>query len=215
MQGPKEDLQNILDAAERFHGHLCEGLVLGVRMAVAGLAALAITEPKGQQGKDLVIFVETDRCPVDGIIAVTGRTPGKRSIKMVEYGKTAATFLDARLGLAVRVSARGDYVKKLSEATKRRIPGQNDKQAKIAALKNMAQDDLLTIQAVTVRIHPRDLPGKCVDEVTCDICGEIVKDNRQVIVNDRAVCRPCSQGGGYYTMGAGISQTTPGRVSQG
>ena len=48
---------------------------------MAGLRELGIEDPKGQQGKDLVIFVEIDRCPVDGIIAVTGRTPGNVASK--------------------------------------------------------------------------------------------------------------------------------------
>ena len=107
MQRSNRDFQDVLDEAARLHGHLCEGLVLGVRMAIAGLDELGIKDPKSREGKDLVIFVEIDRCPVDGIIAVTGRTPGKRSIKMMDYGKIAATFVDARCGRGVRVSARG------------------------------------------------------------------------------------------------------------
>lgn len=205
MQGSNEGFQNVLDGAGRFHGHLCEGLVLGVRMAIAGLAELGIRDPRGQEGKNLVIFVETDRCPVDGIIAVTGRTPGKRSIKMLDYGKNAATFADTRFGKAVRVSVRGDYAERLSEITPPRIPGQDAKQARLTALKNMVQDDLLRIQPVTIRIHPWDLPGKCVHEVICEMCGEIVKDNRQVMLNDKVVCRPCSQGRAYYATGHNLS----------
>ena len=119
---------------------------------------------------------------------------------MMDYGKTAAVFVDTRSGKAVRVSVRRDYGGRLSEMTGFRTTGQIDKQTRLAALQNMAQDDLLTIQAVSVPMQPQDLPGKCVDEVICEMCGETVKDTRQVMLYGRAVCRPCSEGGDYYTV---------------
>lgn len=204
MQRSNRDFQDVLDEAARLHGHLCEGLVLGVRMAVAGLDELGIKDPKSREGMDLVIFVEIDRCPVDGIIAVTGRTPGKRSIKMMDYGKIAATFVDARCGRAVRVSARGDYVERLAAVTKIRMHGLDDRQVKLAALKTMARNDLFNIQSVSVRIPPRDLPGKTLDQVICGMCGEVVKDSRQVLLDGKAVCRPCSLGKDYYDAEYGI-----------
>ena len=35
---PSKDLERHLSEAEAFHGHLCGGIVLGVRMALLGLA---------------------------------------------------------------------------------------------------------------------------------------------------------------------------------
>jgi formylmethanofuran dehydrogenase subunit E len=64
-----------------FHGHLCGRQIIGVRMAMAALRELGIRNPRSKEGLDLVVFVEIDRCATDAIIPVTGRTPGKRSIK--------------------------------------------------------------------------------------------------------------------------------------
>jgi len=56
-------------------------------MAMAGLRELGIRNSRGSEGRDLVIFIEIDRCAADAISSVTGRTPGKRSIKIMDYGK--------------------------------------------------------------------------------------------------------------------------------
>ncbi|MDR3553507.1 MAG: formylmethanofuran dehydrogenase subunit E family protein [Syntrophobacteraceae bacterium] len=154
------NLQVMVDGAEKFHGHLCEGLVLGVRMALAALRELGIEDSKGPAGKDLVIFVETDRCPVDGIIAVTGRTPGKRSIKMMDYGKPAATFIETRSSNCVRVSARADFNEKVGSFAKSCFPRMEGKPAKVAAMAMVPENDLLRLQRVGVELCARDLPGK-------------------------------------------------------
>jgi len=98
-------LDELTREAIAFHGHLCPGLVLGIRMARAGCRAIGIDRPRSA-GKALVVFVEIDRCATDAIQALTGVSLGKRTLKHVDYGKMAATFADAVTGMAVRVSAR-------------------------------------------------------------------------------------------------------------
>ena len=65
------DLDSLLAEAEQAHGHLCAGQVLGVRMAMLGLARLGIDDPRGADRKRLVTFVEIDRCMADAISVVT------------------------------------------------------------------------------------------------------------------------------------------------
>ena len=72
--------EQLLEEAVAFHGHLCPGQVLGVRMAVAGCRVLEIDEPRSF-GKGLVVFVEIDRCATDAIQVVTGVSLGKRTLK--------------------------------------------------------------------------------------------------------------------------------------
>ena len=74
-------LDEYLEEAARVHGHLCAGQVLGVRMALLGLARLGITDPIGER-KRLVTFVEIDRCATDAIALVTGCRLGKRALKL-------------------------------------------------------------------------------------------------------------------------------------
>ena len=80
--------------AEKAHGHLCAGQILGVRMALCGLRQLGIDDPTGVDRKRLVTFVEIDRCATDAICVVTGCRLGKRALKFRDFGKMAATFCD-------------------------------------------------------------------------------------------------------------------------
>ena len=100
-------LDEYLRDAEQAHGHLCAGQVLGVRMAMLGMRKLGIDEPADFR-KRLLTVVEIDRCATDAVSLVTGCRLGKRSMKFLDYGKVAATFLDLETGRAVRVVARDD-----------------------------------------------------------------------------------------------------------
>ena len=94
----------MLQKALNFHGHKCVGLVLGTRIAIAGLGKLGINDPAN--ARDLIVYVEIDRCLADAIQATTGCTIGHRRLKHVDYGKFAATFVDTSKKKAVRVSVR-------------------------------------------------------------------------------------------------------------
>ncbi|HEV2233789.1 MAG TPA: formylmethanofuran dehydrogenase subunit E family protein, partial [Terriglobia bacterium] len=102
-----KSLEEYLTLAAQNHGHLCPGQVLGVRMAMLGLSALGITDPAAHQ-KHLVTYVEIDRCATDAISMVTGCRLGRRSLKFMDFGKLAATFVNFGTRRAVRVMARDD-----------------------------------------------------------------------------------------------------------
>lgn len=194
------NFHDLLDEAVRFHGHLCGGQVIGVRMAMAGMRELGINDPKENERRDLIVFIEIDRCATDAIISVTGRTPGRRGIKLVDYGKMAATFVDPKADKAVRISVKTDSNQKADHIAKVYFFDRNPKQATIAALMEIAESDLFTIQKVRVKLRPQDLPGKPLSSVICEQCGALVKDMREVTVAGRVFCRPCAQGHDYYTV---------------
>ena len=201
-----DNFQSLLEKAVSFHGHLCGGQVIGVRMAMAGLRELGIKDPKSREGRDLVIFIEIDRCATDAIISVTGRTPGRRAIKLADYGKMAATFIDISSDRAVRVSVKGDSNPKVDLIAQTSFPEKDEKHANIAALMEIAESDLFRIQRVAVTLKPQDLPGKPLASVTCQGCGETVKDMREVTVDSKVLCRPCALGSDYYTV---LSESLP------
>jgi len=87
-------LDSLVREAEIAHGHVCAGQILGVRLALFGLAKLGIDDPRGKDRKRLVTFVEIDRCATDAIGVVTGCRMGKRALKFRDWGKMAATFVD-------------------------------------------------------------------------------------------------------------------------
>ncbi|MGV8075601.1 MAG: FmdE family protein [Syntrophobacteraceae bacterium] len=203
MNDTNAEFHRLLDEAVRFHGHLCGGQVIGVRMAMAGLRELNIKDPRSKEVGDLVIFVEIDRCAADALISVTGKTPGRRCIKMMDYGKMAATFFHVESNRAVRVNVKGDSNEKVDLIAQTFIPRKNEKDANIEALMMISEEDLLGIRKVSVTMKPEDLPGKPLESVICKRCGEMVKDKRQVILEGAVLCKPCAEGQNYYTVVGG------------
>ncbi len=139
-------------------------------------------------------FVEIDRCATDAVSLVTGCRLGKRSLKYLDYGKVAATFVDLETGRAVRVVARDDS----REKAKAMFPAIADpSQAQLEAYKLMGNKDLFNLETVRVRLKPEDLPGRPHSRVTCAQCGEGVNDGRERRRGDDVLCRSCA-GEKYY-----------------
>ena len=79
---------------------MCPGQVIGVRMALLGCELIGLTDPKDPlQIKKIVVYVEIDRCATDAISYVTGATLGRRSLKFVDNGIMAATFVNLLPGM--------------------------------------------------------------------------------------------------------------------
>jgi formylmethanofuran dehydrogenase subunit E len=89
-----EPIDDLLEQHEKAHGSLCPGTLLALRMAVLGCALLGIEDPRGADRNKLVVWVEIDRWLADAVEAVTGARLGKRTLKFLDYGKLAATFLN-------------------------------------------------------------------------------------------------------------------------
>ena len=186
-------LEEYIGLASENHGHMCPGQVLGIRMAMLGLQAIGIDDP-GKARKSLLTFVEIDRCATDAVSLVTGCRLGKRSLKFLDYGKVAATFVNLETGRAVRVVARDGARAK----AKLLFPAiANPSQAQLQAYKVMEIDDLFRLQPVRVTLKPEDLPGGPHSRVTCAQCGEGVNDGRELCLEDRVLCRSCA-GEKYY-----------------
>ncbi len=180
--------------AERVHGHICAGQILGLRMAICGLRMLGIDDPEGADRKRLVTFVEIDRCATDAVTVVTGCRMGKRALKFRDFGKVAATFCDLKEDRAVRVVAR-DSSKERAREMHPEIESKNAQQ--MLAYREMPDAELFDRQWVRVRIGPEDLPGYKGARVTCAQCGEPVSFKREIVRDGVTLCRACA-GERYY-----------------
>lgn len=181
--------------AEKAHGHLCAGQVLGVRMAMLGLEKLGIDDPQGKDRKRLVTFVEIDRCATDAVAVVTGCRLGKRALKFRDWGKMAATFVDVESGRAIRVAAK-ESSKALAREMHPEIASKNQQQ--MLAYREMSEEDLFATQWVKVELAPEEFPGFKAERVTCEKCGEGINFRREVRRDGKVVCRSCA-GASYYT----------------
>ncbi len=194
---PHSEFKKLLKESTIAHGHCCPGQVLGVRMAMLGLREIGIEDPKGRKSKDLITCVEIDRCASDAVQSVTGCSLGRRTLKFLDYGKMAATFVNLKTGTAVRIIAREEARGKAREL----FPDFEDKaRAQLEAYKVMANEDLFDVMRnIKVMFSPEDLPGRPLKRVRCSQCGEHVSDGREVYRDGEALCRPCADGGYYLT----------------
>jgi len=187
-------LEDLIREAEIAHGHLCAGQILGVRLALFGLAKLGIDDPRGKDRKRLVTFVEIDRCATDAIGVVTGCRLGKRALKFRDWGKMAATFVDLETGKAIRVAAK-ESSKKLAREMHPEIENKNQQQ--MLAYREMKDDDLFSTQWVKVELPPEEFPGYKGERIVCAECGEGINFHREVQRDGRVLCRACA-GDKYY-----------------
>lgn len=192
------EFESLLEESVKVHGHLCAGQVLGVRMTLLGLRAVGIADPRGADRKKLMVFVEMDRCATDAIQSVSGCSLGKRSMKFLDFGKMAASFLNLETGKAVRVLA----LEGARDKAKERFPEMKDKyRAQIEAYREMPDDELFSLAEVSISIAPEDMPGRPLCRVECEVCAEHVQDRREVLKGGRTLCRACA--GEAYCLPAG------------
>lgn len=191
-----QDFDTLLKASSSAHGHLCPGQVVGVRMAILGCRLIGLDEPtRKDQIKKLLVYVEMDRCAADAVAHVTGVKLGRRSLKFVDYGIMAATFVNLESGQAFRVISTEEARGLVSEYS----PGTGDKTARqVAAYKRMPDRLLFRVQTVRVAPNEFDLPGPTRRKVECSRCGQVIRDAREILVEGRALCRPCT-GDAYFT----------------
>lgn len=185
-------LDEYLVLAEKAHGHLCAGQVLGVRLAMLGLRELGITDPVKER-KRLVTYVEIDRCVTDAVALVAHCRLGKRALKFYDWGKVAATFVDLQTGRAIRIAAKESSKQRAREM----FPDMDKEHGQQQAYRVLPDEELFEKQWVRVEVKPEDLPGFKGPRVVCAQCGEGVNFKREVVVNGRTLCRACA-GQSYY-----------------
>ena len=165
-------------------------------MALLGCREIGVDDPRGRDRRKLIVWVEIDRCMADAVSAVTGVRLGKRSLKYVDYGKVAATFLNTETDRAVRIVAL-ESARTLADE---RFPDVKEKRERqFRAYSEAADEDLFKVELVEVVLRDTDLPGSPRSRVICAVCGEGVNDGREVVGADGdPLCRGCDQGN-YYS----------------
>src|SRR3989339_769721 len=163
-----EDFETLLKGSAAAHGHLCPGQVVGVRMAMEGCRLIGLDNPRElPQIKKLIVYVEMDRCATDAISFVTGVKLGRRSLKFVDNGIMAATFLNLETKKAFRIVSK-ETSRELAEKYAPDVMDKNDLQ--LLAYKKMPPEDLFAIQEVCVTVNASDMPGPTRFKAVCQNC---------------------------------------------
>jgi formylmethanofuran dehydrogenase subunit E len=202
-------LDTLLHEAELAHGHLCAGQVLGVRMAMLALARLGIDDPRPRilpdgslnlDRKRLVTYIEIDRCATDAIAVVTGCRVGKRALKLRDFGKMAATFIDLKEKLdnpnnpdqhdykALRIVAL-----ETSKSRARELYPNLEKNAQqMKSYRELPDNELFATEWVRVSLPPSEFPGYKGERVACARCGEGVNFDRFIDRDGERLCLACA-----------------------
>ena len=201
-----KEFNDLLQKAANLRGHMCLGIPLGVKMGRLGLKLMGMEDPAKRDS--LVVFVENDKCPADGIQATTGCTPGSGRLKMLDFGKSAATFVDGHTGLGFRVSTKKDFDQQALQLGIRDgivNPSETvapfsklDRAVAMHAFMKMTTDELLGYEPVKIKWSRSLLPNRNSPRSRCDSCGEEIMDGKGVPTGAKVLCGSCA-GGAYYS----------------
>ena len=192
------NLQPLLDISSRGHDHLCPRQILGVRLGLAGMKALGFDVAPAK--KRLLVNVGSEGCFADGVIAATDCTVGHRTLRVEDFGKTAAVFVDTVTGRAVRVAPALD-VRQKAYAYAPDEPRHYF--AQMQAYQIMPDEEMFTITEVQLATFIEDIISRPGIRVDCDACGEEIMNEREVHQNGLVFCRACA-GNSYYHMPVSI-----------
>ncbi len=200
-----DSLARFLDASAALHRHLCPRQVLGVRMGMLAGCKLGLALPQidtraggASAGKRLLTIVETDGCFADGISVATGCWVGRRTLRVEDYGKVAATFVDTQTECALRIAPRREA---------RILAGQfapeayNKWEAQLLGYQRMPDELLLMTQTVALAAPLERIISRAGRRVLCEICGEEIINECEVVREGAVLCRACA-GQAYYLIEA-------------
>jgi formylmethanofuran dehydrogenase subunit E len=176
-----------LDRLTQLHPRLCPRQVLGVRIGLLAGELLGVDLPRDD--KRLLAVVETDGCFADGISVVTGCWLGHRTLRLVDYGRVAATIVDTQTGRGVRIrptsNARVRAVDWAPEAPDRW-------HAQLVGYQRMPVRELLQADAVWLATSIEKIIGQPGARQTCRACREEILNCREVMSPVGPLCRACA-----------------------
>ncbi|MFW9865373.1 MAG: FmdE family protein [Candidatus Thorarchaeota archaeon] len=168
------EINDLMEKASRFHGHICPGLAIGV------LAAKYLWDNgfKYSPNEEIVAVVENDNCSVDAIQSLLGCTYGKGNLIHQDYGKLNYSFYNRETKKGVKLSVKEKKFggKKMS------------KLERIQKILKMKPEDFFTI--TEIEFNPPS-QAEIEESVPCDICGEPTMSSRLMLYNGNSMCIPC------------------------
>jgi formylmethanofuran dehydrogenase subunit E len=188
-------IENLLEASSMRHDHLCPRQVLGVRIGLAGASALELEGPRDD--KRLLAILEMDGCFADGVEVATGCTVGHRTLRVEDYGKIAAVFVDVKTGQALRIAPALDCRDKAFAF----VPDEPRHYfAQLKAYQVMPDSDLLTVIPVYLNTPVEWIINRPGVRVDCSMCGEEIVNERETWQGDQILCRACADQAYYQPV---------------
>jgi formylmethanofuran dehydrogenase subunit E len=193
------ELIEMMKKAERFHGHSCPGLAVGV---VA--SKIALENAKRADDEELVAIVENDACGVDAIQALTGCTYGKGNLIHKDYGKMVFTFYNRDSGSAIRLSMKPDaFARDPMAATKRKELAKKIRSGAASDSEREEHNRLREAHKIDILNQGEDLfnikeikipapeKARVFNDTICENCGEPMMSTRICEKDGKKLCIPC------------------------
>jgi formylmethanofuran dehydrogenase subunit E len=185
-------LQEHLNRSAILHSKLCPRQVLGVRMARLACTLLGV-DPRLHR-KSIYVYMETGHCAADGVMVVTGASPTNGLMRLVAYGKLAATFVCRKSGEAIRVSERYES----RDIAVQMMPDVSRWEAQLAVYQIMPDHELFRWEWVLLKeIFPL---MKAKHSATCHSCGDRISDHAERVVDGQTLCQVCAVGGYFIPL---------------
>ena len=194
LEHAMKELEKLLQEAGSRHVRLCPRQVLGVRMGRYAGALLGLALP--QSGKRLLTILETDGCFASAVSVATGCWVGRRTLRVEDYGKVAATFVDTETGRSIRIAPR-DNVRTLA---KEYAPNERSRwHTQLVGYQKIPYDLLFSWQELKLHTPIEDIVSRPGIRTNCQICGEEIMNEREVHQDGQTLCRSCA-GNSYYEV---------------
>lgn len=195
--------KELLETGQKFHGHKCPAMPMGLRAGEAAMKALGAERATDGQLLTL-IEIGDDHCATcfaDGVQLITGCTFGKGNIKKLDYGKWGVTLVDKKRQKAVRVVPRAEAMQ-ANKATEffqsYRMKGVPASQVPTEVVQPLIEKVLNAPEEMLLKVsdvfdYPYTEAKPSFDSFVCQACGEMVVERYGRLKGDKKVCIPCAE----------------------
>lgn len=186
-----------IERAIAFHGHVCPGLMIGIRAA-----EVCLKEFGHNDQEPLCCVCETDMCAVDAIQVLTGCTFGKGNLIHKDYGKSAFTFYRKSDGSGIRLllerstlgTEHAESVALMKKKMERTLFAPEEERLK--QLRESTGELILKtpLETLFTMLEPQQFlprPAKVLETLYCDACGEGIMESRSRRFDGQTLCIPC------------------------
>jgi formylmethanofuran dehydrogenase subunit E len=147
-----------------------------------------------QFDKRLLVIAETDGCSVDGLACATGCSVGRRTMRIEDYGKVAAAFIDTERGTAFRLTALPESRQSaLAYAPEARSTWEGQ----LLGYQRIPSESLIKVQSIRLVVPLKQIISRPGARAICADCGEEINNERELVLEGRVLCRACA-GYSYY-----------------
>ena len=185
--------------AVKFHGHVCPGLSIGYKAAVAGMEWL---NSHRAENEEIVAIVETNACGADAVQCLTGCTFGKGNLIFKDHGKQVFTLVSRSTGKGTRMALKPEVLeledRHLQLIDLIRTDAATDEETeefwlihrnKSMAILEKEPHELFDIREVIITLPPK---AKIERSEICNRCGEPTMASKLESVGDKKICPDCA-----------------------